>query len=372
MILKVNGYLLAIILVMYFSIFLINYLKLDIKLSSDIVSTSTKQLDADMLSSLLANEIVQFNLSDVNKEIVKPSILNGVVWVTSNIWPDDIRTFLGRELVGFSQFNTEIAIAGKGTNLATLPIESPPPNDAILLNDSNKNSSSNEEKIETPKKDTSDKKVVYIYHTHSWEAFLPQLSGVTNPNQASSIDETRNVIQVGTQLQNELLERGIGTEHSTTNVTAELKKKGWGYSQSYSLTREIVQEATAKENSLVYLIDIHRDSQARKITTLNYDGIEYARLFFVVGKDNKNYERNLKLAKDLNERLENKIPGISRGVFVKSKDEGNGVYNQDLSSNSILLEFGGVDNTQKELSNTVEKFAEVFSEYYKQVEEVNN
>lgn len=47
---------------------------------------------------------------------------------------------------------------------------------------------------------------------------------------------------MGTQLQNELLERGIGTEHSTTNVTAELKKKGWDYSQSYSLTRDIVQK----------------------------------------------------------------------------------------------------------------------------------
>ena len=95
------------------------------------------------------------------------------------------------------------------------------------------------------------------------------------------MDEKKNVIQVGTQLQNELLERGIGAEHSTTNVTAELKKKGWSYAQSYSLTREIVQEATTKEKSLVYLIDIHRDSQARKITTLEFNGIEYARLFFV-------------------------------------------------------------------------------------------
>ncbi|MGN8845418.1 stage II sporulation protein P [Niallia sp. HCP3S3_B10] len=363
-----NGYLLAIIIVMYFSIFLINFLKSDIKLSSDIVSVSTKQLDADILSSLF--EIGQFQLSDVNKEIKKPSILNGVVWLTSNIWPEDIRTFLGRELVGFSQFNTEIAIAGKGTNLATLPIESPPPNEDILTNENN--SSSNEDKIESPKNEASNKNVVYIYHTHSWEAFLPQLSGITDPNQASSLNEKKNVIQVGTQLQNELLERGIGTEHSTTNVTAELKKKGWSYAQSYSLTREIVQEATTKESSLVYLIDIHRDSQGRKITTLEFDGLEYARLFFVVGKENKNYEQNLKLAKDLNERLENDIPGISRGVFVKSKDEGNGVYNQDLSSNSILLEFGGVDNKQQELFNTVDKFAEVFSEYYREVEEVNN
>ncbi|NAW45101.1 stage II sporulation protein P, partial [Salmonella sp. gx-f4] len=64
-------------------------------------------------------------------------------------------------------------------------------------------------------------------------------------------------------------------------------------------------------------------------------------------------------------------PGLSRGVFIKSKSEGNGIYNQDLSNRSILLEFGGVDNNLEELYNAVDAFAKVFSDYYWKAEEVN-
>lgn len=42
----------------------------------------------------------------------------------------------------------------------------------------------------------------------------------------------------------------------------------------------------------------------------------------------------------------------------------NGVYNQDLSSNAMLLEIGGVDNTFEEMYLTVDAFTDVFSEFY--------
>lgn len=93
--------------------------------------------------------------------------------------------------------------------------------------------------------------------------------------------------------------------------------------------------------------------------------------YFIVGRENKNYESNLALAKELNKMLEKQFPGISRGVFVKTKDDGNGVYNQDLSSQSMLLEFGGIENNSIELDHSIKAFAEVFSEYYWEAEEVN-
>ena len=69
--------------------------------------------------------------------------------------------------------------------------------------------------------------------------------------------------------------------------------------------------------------------------------------------------------------MEEKYPGISRGVFIKGKNEGNGVYNQDLTNKSMLLEFGGVGNNMEELNRSIEAFAEVFSEYYWKAEEVS-
>lgn len=371
-------YILAIFLTIFSSTLLINYMDWKFKLSSNIVSNTTKDISADKLSFLLSNELALFSLSDINNRIEKPALVKEIVLMTSSIWPDDTRTFLGRELVGFSQFNTEIAVAGKGTDLTTLPIESNPPSDDILAKDKeateNELKESQEENNESKKSipPSAKKNVVYIYHSHSWEAFLPLLPGVHDINQASSINENKNVLLVGKKLQRELLKRGIGAEQSTANVTEELKKKNWNYTNSYNLTREFIQEATAKEKSIVYLIDIHRDSQDKKVTTININGKSYARLFFIVGKENKNYETNLKLAKNLNKKLEEKLPGISRGVFIKTKSEGNGVYNQDLSSNSMLLEFGGVENNRKELYNTIEVFSDIFSNYYKQVEEVNS
>ncbi|HVH95944.1 MAG TPA: stage II sporulation protein P, partial [Bacillus sp. (in: firmicutes)] len=49
----------------------------------------------------------------------------------------------------------------------------------------------------------------------------------------------------------------------------------------------------------------------------------------------------------------------------------NGKFNQDLSENAILVEFGGVDNTFEELNNSAEALADVISEYYWDAEKVN-
>ncbi|MCO4130346.1 stage II sporulation protein P, partial [Enterobacter kobei] len=52
------------------------------------------------------------------------------------------------------------------------------------------------------------------------------------------------------------------------------------------------------------------------------------------------------------------------GVYGKSQDQGNGIYNQNFSDKAILLEVGGVDNNQEELNRTIDAFADVFSEVY--------
>lgn len=200
---------------------------------------------------------------------------------------------------------------------------------------------------------------------------MPLLPGKKTANEAVSLNESKNIIAVGKKLKDELMKRGIGANHSTSNVTEELKKKNWNYNYSYALSRETVKEVMAQNSSINYLIDIHRDSQPKKLTTTMINGKPFARLFFIVGKENINYERNLALAKELNKKLEEKYPGISIGVFIKTKDDGNGVYNQDLSSQSMLLEFGGVKNNNTELDHSIEAFAEIFSEYYWDAEEVS-
>jgi len=315
------------------------------------------------------------SLSSVINEQETPSISRAVFLSFTNIWPEDTRTFLGREIPGFFNFNTEIAIAGIGTDLTTMPMESAPPLEVLLKEKEMAEQELGEKNVSQEKGISpvlkTGKDVAYIYHSHSWEAFLPSLPGKKTANEAVSLNESKNIIAVGKKLRDELMKKGIGASHSTSNVTEELKKKNWNYNDSYTLSRESVKEVMAQESSISYLIDIHRDSQPIKLTTTMINGKPFARLFFIVGRENKNYESNLALAKELNKMLEEKFPGISRGVFVKSKDDGNGVYNQDLSSQSMLLEFGGIENNSIELDHSIKAFAEVFSEYYWEAEEVN-
>ncbi|MCK1981992.1 MULTISPECIES: stage II sporulation protein P [Bacillaceae] len=302
-----------------------------------------------------------------------PSLMKLSFESMTNFKINDTRTLLGRELPGLSIYNTEIAVAGKGTNITNLPVESGPPLDIYL-----KDREIAEENLKQPEEDgkhedaiNPKEKSVYIYHSHSWEAFLPFIKGATTPNEAVSSDQRANVIAVGDLLSHELINKGIGVEHNTENMAANLKSQKLDYRSSYNLTRKDVQEAMGSNDKLKILIDIHRDSQRKAVTTTTIQGKEYARLFFIVGKEHKNYEKNLEYAKEINKKFEEKYPGLSRGVFIKGKDEGNGIYNQDISDKALLVEFGGVDNNLTELSNTIKAFAEVFSDKYWEAEEVN-
>jgi stage II sporulation protein P len=292
--------------------------------------------------------------------------------LSANIKPTDIRTFLGRELPGFSIFDTEIVVAGEGTDFTTIPIESAPPMDVLLKEREIAHEKLEEAPIEDSPTVIPDKKPVFIYHSHSWESFTPLLRGVTKTTDAVSSNEKVNVLAVGRRLTDELNKRGIGTEHDTTDMASKLDEHNLEYKDSYTLARQIVQEAMANNEDVNFLIDIHRDSATKDKTTKVINGNPYAKIYFIVGKEHPNYERNLKVAVEINEMLEEKYPGISRGVFKKGKKEGNGIYNQDLSERALLIEFGGVENELTELYNTVDAFADVFSEYYFKTEAVNN
>ena len=51
--------------------------------------------------------------------------------------------------------------------------------------------------------------------------------------------------------------------------------------------------------------------------------------------------------------MEKNYQGLSRGKIKKTGITANGIYNQDISPNCILLEVGGVDNNIEEVNNTM-------------------
>ncbi|WP_082232847.1 stage II sporulation protein P [Halobacillus massiliensis] len=333
-------------------------------MESSIVESLSKIFPEDLYLFLMGQELTLLRMYSFEED---KETINWLELAT-NVEIGDFRSLLGREIPGLERYQTEIIIAGEGTNIGNLPRESPPPTGQELENQKVNQKELDKAHEKDPPKESEEvsEKNVYIYHSHSWEAFKPLIKNGEGSLQASSTNEEANVVAVGERLRNELERRGIGVIHNKDDVDKELKERNWNYNNSYELSREKVTEALAQNEEISYLIDIHRDSQSKDITTKIINDVEYARLFFVVGKENKNYEKNLMIAKELNYALEKNYPGISRGVFVKTKLEGNGVYNQDLTERSLLVEFGGVDNNLTELYNSIEAFAETFGNYYEE------
>ncbi|WP_170007730.1 stage II sporulation protein P [Bacillus fonticola] len=342
--------------------------------TSDWVSNATRQFDGSDWYQLFVAENRYFAASlPADAERLEQTDL--FFQLSNNISLDDPRSFLGRELPGFALYDSRILAAADDVDYTNLPKENPPREEALDVNREPTIINYKESLDETPdtpvnpEQTTGEKDVVYVYFTHSRESYLPYLEGVTDPNLAQHSE--LNVTKIGDSLKESLERRGIGTDVDKTDIVGLGVQQGQEYYEAYDTARPVVANALENNRDLQYAIDIHRDSYRREETTKEFNGVPYARLAFVVGGENENYEQNMKLANELHARLNEKYPGISRAVVEKSGTNVDGTYNQDLTSNSLLVEFGGVDNTFEELNRTAEVFAEVFSEYYWQAEEVS-
>ncbi|WP_040207921.1 stage II sporulation protein P [Neobacillus jeddahensis] len=366
---------LSLFIILVFSISgLLTSLKPQYRLMSSSVNQAAMNVNGELLYQLMGWENHHFLKGE--NWATAPKLTSLVFKLSSNINLDDPRSLLGRELPGFFQFDGKILVAGEGTNYTNMPIESSPPieimkaeREAALQNLEGIEPPVDEKPPATPDQTTGDHKVVYVYFTHNRESYLPYLKGVTDPDKA--YHSQINVTKIGDQLKTSLEDRGIGTFIDKTDIQANLYKKGLDYARSYQESGPVVQEAMASNHDLQYFIDIHRDAGRKANTTKMINGKSYAKLGFIIGGKNPNYEKNAKLATELHELLEKKYPGLSRGVIVKGASSGNAVYNQNLSENAILIEFGGVDNTFEELNLSADALADVFSEYYWQAEKVN-
>lgn len=372
---KSGIYLISIILLFVF-IGLLTTIKPAYRFSSHIISEWTSNVDSSAFLYLLSMENKSF-LQAFPEEKTMPKLSTTFFQIATNIKFNDPKSLLGQEFPGFTTFGNQIIVAGEGTNYMNLSAESSPPladvleeREAVLdeISDEKGQKDHHDEK-HNEQLSTGEKKVVLIYSTHNYESFLPHLPGVTDPNLAHHSEV--NITKVSDRLSEKLVEYGIGSQIDETDYMQILKEKDWGYGRSYQASRDSVAEVIATNKDVQYVFDLHRDSVPREVTTKSIDGKDYAKILMVVGAEYASYEKNLTLATELNALIEKKYPGLSRGVIKKEGPGSNGVYNQDLSENALLIEFGGYDNTLEELYRTADVVAEVFSEFYWDAEKVN-
>lgn len=197
--------------------------------------------------------------------------------------------------------------------------------------------------------------IVYIYNSH-------QLENYNNDN-LEIYGITPNVLMASYLLKEKLNTKGISTIVEDTNLAEFLSLNGWDHASSYKASRIFILDKKNKYSTLKYYIDIHRDSVSKNVTSVNIGGKDYARILFVVGLEHDNYKDNLKLAEDMDSLFNKYYKGLSRGVYKKEGALVDGIYNQDISSNAMLIELGGVDNNIDEVLNTTEAIANILYYY---------
>lgn len=209
--------------------------------------------------------------------------------------------------------------------------------------------------IEDPYKVDISKPIIYLYNTH-------QLENYNNKN-LSIYNITPNVLMASYILKEKLNKNGISTIVEDTNLSEFLNLNHWNYASSYKATRMLLLEKMNKYDSLKYFIDIHRDSVNRNSTTVTINNKTYAKILFVIGLEHKNYEYNLEVTNKLNDLIKETYPSLTKGIYKKSGKGVDGIYNQDVDKNCILIEIGGVDNTIEEVYNTLEVLSNVLTKF---------
>ena len=199
--------------------------------------------------------------------------------------------------------------------------------------------------------------VLYIYNTHQLETYS---------NEGLKNDMVPNVMMAGSLLTEKLNKNGIKTVFEDTNLYNFISEMGLPKNELYGGSRVFISNAKEKYPSLKYYIDLHRDSVDKNISTIDIDNKKYARVLFVLGISNSNYEKNRVMMSRLSDIINEKYPRLSRGVYEVDIPDWPEIYNQDMDDNAILIELGAKDNTMNEVLNTVEVLSYAISSYIKE------
>ena len=189
------------------------------------------------------------------------------------------------------------------------------------------------------------KPIVYIYNTHQTEEYKT----IENYNL------TPTVLTASYILKDFLDDFGIESIVEESDLKTDLNNFGYSYNNAYKVSRYWLEKLN-NSNMLLY-IDLHRDSIEYDLSNVTIDGIDYAKIMFVVGT-NYDYEVNMNVAKNIISEIEKINKSISRGIFTR-----NSIYNQDFNNNCVLIEVGGPESSYDSVSNSLKILARAINNY---------
>ena len=174
-----------------------------------------------------------------------------------------------------------------------------------------------------------DKPKIYIYNSHQNEEYSIKY--------LEDYNIKPNVLMASNMLKEKLTDLNINTIVEENNILEYMNKNNLDHSGSYIASRHFLEKVIKSYNSIELYIDLHRDAISHDLSHININNKDCAKIMFVIGLENPNYERNLSVVSSINSIINNKYSGLSRGIMKKKGYGVNGVYNQDLNSNVILI-----------------------------------
>jgi len=301
-------------------------------------------------------------LTIAESTVTPKGIGNMLLYLFADIDASNPLTLLGYQVPGMSVADFKL--------LTPDPKYDTPPQDHDHDEQPNIDRKPREEKV-TPPPPPVEGPLVYVYHSHNRESFLPAprlvARGVTEADNA--YDEKENIELAGTWMVEALQSKGIPSIQTLEDYWV----KG-SFNEAYNFSRITVQEVLKKHGkSLKLIFDVHRDSLPKEKTTRVINGENYASVYFITGAGNNPHaDKNNAMLKKLSEDYMAKMyPGLSRGVWMKNSTQYDTRYNQDLSPNMGLIEIGGPGNTLDEVKRTAEAVANVVAAYLKDLEKLN-
>lgn len=199
--------------------------------------------------------------------------------------------------------------------------------------------------------------VLFVY-THSHEAYIPAVKNKTGLQEV--YDDKTNIYALQQGMLNHFQLNKLNATVLDVDVMDVMKQQNAKLHEAYRVVRPYIEEELAA-NLYDLVIDFHRDSVGRKATTIQQNDMTFAKVAFVVGLDHPNYKGNLAYAEALHKTMNEIVPGISRPLMKKTGEGVDGVYNQDLFHKMLLVELGGIENTEEEILRTVAVLAQAIA-----------
>ena len=200
-----------------------------------------------------------------------------------------------------------------------------------------------------------EKPKIYIYNSHQGETYSKEY--------LEEYNITPNVLMASKMLSEKLNNLNINTIVEENDILEYMNINNLDHSGSYIASRHFLEHAINKYNSIELYIDLHRDAISHDLSYININGLDCAKILFVIGLEYDTHQNNLAIVEKINNIINIKYPGLSRGIMKKQGYGVNGVYNQDLKSNVILMEIGGHENNIDEVNNTLDLVSLAIKEY---------